>query len=194
MSSARSTTLKTPATYADLERVPDHLVAQILGGELHTAPRPRARHAMAAWEIGSDLGPPFGRGRGGPGGWWLLVEPELHLQSDVLVPDMAGWRREHMPSVPDEVALTQRPDWVCEVLSPSIERADRALKLPIYAREGVPFAWLVNPSSETLEVMRLEHGRWVLLGTFAGDAVVRAEPFDAIEIEIFRWWGRDAPL
>ncbi|MSO62911.1 MAG: Uma2 family endonuclease [Acidobacteria bacterium] len=194
MSAARTSALKKPATYADLERVPGHLVAEILNGELHTTPRPRARHAMAASEIGSDLGPPFGRGRGGPGGWWLLVEPELHLQSDVLVPDLAGWRRDRMPSVPDEAALTLRPDWVCEVLSPSTESRDRAIKLPIYAREGVPFAWLVNPASETLEVMRLEGGRWVLLGTFAGDAVVHAEPFDAIAIEIFHWWGRDAPL
>src|ERR671918_159473 len=108
----------------------------------------RARHAMAASEIGNDLGPPFGRGRGGPGGWWLLDEPELHLQQDVVVPDLAGWRRERLPTIPDEAAFTLRPDWVCEVLSASTERTDRALKLPIYAREEVPFVWLVNPSSE----------------------------------------------
>ncbi len=186
--------LKKPATYADLERVADHLVAEILNGELYTAPRPRARHAMAAWEVGSDLALPFGRGQGGPGGWWLLGEPELHLREDVVVPDLAGWRRARMPAIPDEAALTLAPDWVCEVLSPSTERTDRALKLAIYAREGVPHAWLVNPLSETLEVMRLEAGRWTLLATHAGDAVVRAEPFDAIELGLFRWWGRDSPL
>jgi len=193
MSRARSASLK-PATYADLERIPEHLVAEILDGELHTSPRPRARHAMAASEIGSDLGPPFGRGRGGPGGWWLLGEPELHLHADVVVPDIAGWRRDRLPAIPDEAALTLPPDWVCEVLSPSTERADRSLKLGIYAREGVPFIWLVNPSSETLEVMRLEDGHWVLLRISAGDSVVHAEPFDAIAIELFRWWGRDAAL
>jgi Uma2 family endonuclease len=95
-----------------------------------------------------------------------------------------------LPTIPDEAALTLRPDWICEVLSVSTERTDRALKLPIYVREEVPFVWLVNPTSETLEVLRLESGRWVLLATHAGDATVRAEPFDAIAIEISRWWGR----
>jgi Uma2 family endonuclease len=192
VSAGRPVSRKSPATYADLEAVSDHLIAEILDGELYTTPRPRARHAMAASEIGGDLVPPFGRGRGGPGGWWLLDEPELHLQRDVVVPDLAGWRRERLPSIPDEGALTLRPDWVCEVLSSSTERTDRAVKLPIYAREGVPYVWLVNPSSETLEILELDAGRGVLLATHAGDAIVRAEPFDQIAIEICRWWGRDA--
>lgn len=193
MTAERSATFRKAATYADLERVPDHLVAEILDGDLHVSPRPRPRNAVAASQISGDLHLPFGRGRGGPGGWRLLVEPELHLGSDVLVPDIAGWRRERLPALPDEAFFTLRPDWVCEVLSPSTERADRTVKLAIYAREGVPFVWLVNPVAETLEVLRLEGGRWLVLATHAADAVVRAEPFEAIEIELFHWWDRDAP-
>ncbi len=185
MTADRSASLRTPATYADLERVPKHMVAEILSGELHATPRPRARHVMAASEISIDLGAPFGRGRGGPGGWWLLVEPELHLDQDVLVPDIAGWQRDRLPSIPDAAAFTLAPDWLCEVLSLSTERSDRAVKLAIYARENVRFVWLVNPDAEILEVMRLEAGRWLLLATYAADARVRAEPFDAIEIEHF---------
>jgi Uma2 family endonuclease len=128
-------------------------------------------------------------GRGGPGGWWLLYEPELHLAEDTVVPDVAGWRRARMPKPPSEIAFTLAPDWVCEVVSPSTERIDRASKLGIYAREGVHHAWLVNPIARTLEVFRLEAGRWVLIGTHADDALVRAEPFEAVEMDLLHLWG-----
>ena len=184
---------RRPATYGDLLAVPDHLVAEILGGELHTSPRPAPRHALATSGLTADLLGPVDRGRGGPGGWWILVEPELHLGDDVLVPDLAGWRRTRLPGMPTEAFFTLAPDWVCETLSPSTERIDRGKKLAIYAREGVGHLWLLNPIAETLEAYRLEQGRWLLLVTHAGDVAARIEPFDAVELELWRLWGRSEP-
>jgi Uma2 family endonuclease len=185
-----STPVRRFATYADLLKIPDHLVAEIVDGELHASPRPAPRHAVAASELGSELGPPFSRGRGGPGGWWILFEPELHLGPDILVPDLAGWRRERLPKIEDTPPyFTIAPDWVCEVLSPSTQRLDRIKKLRSYAREGVKHAWLVHPGERTLEVLRLESGRWSILGTFADDALVRAEPFAAVAIDLLSLWG-----
>ncbi len=184
---------RRPATYDDLLAVPDHLVAEILDGELHTSPRPAPRHARATTGLIGDLFGPFDHGRGGPGGWWILVEPELHLRDDVLVPDVAGWRRTRLIEMPAEAFFTLVPDWVCETLSPSTERIDRGKKLAIYAREGVAHLWLLNPIAETLEAYRLEHGRWMLLVTHAGDVAARVEPFDAVELELWRLWGRAEP-
>jgi len=181
------------ATYADLLAVPDHLVAEILDGELHTSPRPALPHAVAASRLGGDLSGPFERGRGGPGGWWILDEPELHLGHDVIVPDLAGWRCAHLPEIPRAAYLTVAPDRVCETLSPSTESVDRGKKLRIYAREGVGYAWLINPANETVEVYRLEQGRWLLLNTHADDVSVRLEPFDAIEVDLWWLWGRSEP-
>ena len=180
---------KPKATYEDLVGLPGHLVGEILGGELHVSPRPSASHALAASTLQSDLGTTFQRGRGGPGGWWILSEPELHLGEDVAVPDLAGWRRDRLPRVPDAPFLTLVPDWVCEVVSPSTERIDRVRKLPLYAREGVRYAWLVNPKTRTLEVFRNEGTRWVLLASHADDAQVRAEPFEAVELDLLALWG-----
>ncbi len=184
---------RRPATYEDLCAVPDHLVAEILDGELHTSPRPAPRHAVASSGLGTDLGGPFDRGRGGPGGWWILAEPELHLGDDVLVPDLAGWRRTRLPEMPAEAFFRLAPDWVCETLSPSTERIDRGKKLAIYARESVAHLWLLNPIAETLEAYRLEQGRWLLLVTHAGDVTARIEPFEAAELELWRLWGRSEP-
>jgi Uma2 family endonuclease len=178
------------ATYADLMEVPSHLVAEIVDGELITSPRPAFAHARASSRLGVDLGGPFDRGRGGPGGWVILDEPELHLGGDVLVPDLAGWRRERMPTVPDVVGCELAPDWACEVISSSTERVDRARKMPIYAREKVPHLWLLNPLSQTLEGYELRGGMWTLLGTHQGDALVRVPPFDAIELELGALWAR----
>lgn len=180
-----------PATYQDLLDLPDHVVGEILGGELHVTPRPAIRHANAGSVLGGGLNSAFHQGRGGPGGWWILDEPELHLAEDVVVPDLAGWRRERLPHLPDEAYLMLAPDWVCEILSPSTERIDRLKKLRIYAREGVAHAWLVNPEARTLEVLGLDGGRWVLLATHGDEEVVRAEPFDAVEIELGRLWAME---
>jgi len=187
------TLVRRRATYEDLLAVPDHLVAEILDGELHTTPRPAPRHAVASSGLGVDLGGPFDRGRGGPGGWWILVEPELHLGGDILVPDLAGWRRTRLLTIPETAYFELAPDWICETVSPSTERIDRGKKLRIYAREGVSHAWLVNPIAETLEAYRLEQDRWLLLATHAGDVAARIEPFDAIELELWRLWGRSTP-
>src|SRR5690606_2707049 len=95
-----ATSMKRRATYDDLRDVPAHLVAEIIAGELVTSPRPAARHARASSRLGGCLDGPFDRGDGGPGGWIILDEPELHLHGDILVPDLAGWRRERMPKLP----------------------------------------------------------------------------------------------
>ncbi len=181
---------KRRATYDDLLAVPAHLVAEILDGELVTQPRPASPHTRAASRLGAELDGPFDRGKGGPGGWLLLDEPELHLGGDIVVPDLAGWRRERMPEMPDAAAFDLAPDWICEVLSPGTAATDRAVKMPIYARERVAHLWLVDPLVRTLEASRLENGRWVLLGAWRDDARVRAEPFETFELELAGLWAR----
>jgi len=181
---------KRPATYADIEALQPNEIGEILGGILHVHPRPALPHAHAASVLGGELGPPFHRGRGGPGGWILLDEPELHLVEDVLVPDLAGWRRERMPEVPKTSFTTLAPNWACEVLSSSTEATDRAAKIPIYARERVDHVWLIDPIVQTLEVYRLDGETYRLLMTLCGDATARVEPFDAIELELAALWVR----
>lgn len=190
---ARPGLTKRAATYEDLLKVPDHLVAEILEGELYATPRPAVPHAVAASVLGSELGGPFHQGRGGPGGWWILYEPELHLSPDVVVPDLAGWRRTRLPQLPDAAAITVAPDWICEILSPSTEAIDRVPKLRTYAREGVSHVWFVNPRTHTLEVLRLDGRTWALVATHDGDGSVSVEPFEAIALDLFRLWGRTAP-
>jgi Uma2 family endonuclease len=189
----RSGLAKRAATYDDLLKVPDHLVAEILEGELYATPRPAVPHAVAASVLGSELGGPFHQGRGGPGGWWILDEPELHLGADILVPDLAGWRRSTLLHLPDAAAITVAPDWVCEILSPATEALDRVPKLRIYAREGVSHVWLVNPRTQTLEALRLDKGAWLLVATYDGDVSVRVGPFEALPLDLFRLWGRTTP-
>lgn len=159
------------ATYEDVLGAPEHCIAQVIDGELHTQPRPEGPHQSVASMLGGELFGPFRRGRGGPGGWILLDEPELHLASDILV-----------------------PDWACEILSPSTARIDRVKKLPMYAKHGVKHVWMIDPLARTLEVFRLEGERFFLHGTHAEDEVVRAEPFDAIELELSILWADLEPL
>lgn len=182
-----------PATYADVLAAPAHMIAEVLDGELHLQPRPAAAHSAAASALGEELGPPFKRGRGGPGGWILLDEPELHLADDICVPDLAGWRRERMPVIERAAYFTLAPDWVAEVTSPSTAKFDRTDKLRIYAREGVGWVWLVDPLARTLEVLRLGPEGWILRAAFRDDARVRAEPFDAIELDLAILWADVAP-
>jgi len=181
--------LDRPATYEDLVKVPDICVAEIVDGELHASPRPGPRHARAGSSLGVLVGGPYDSGRGGPGGWWILDEPELHLGGDVLVPDLAGWRRARMPRLPDTAYFPLAPDWVCEVLSPSTASLDRVKKLTIYAREQVAHAWLIDPVARTLDVLRVEAGRWTILATHTGSDVVRADPFAEIELELQALWA-----
>jgi Uma2 family endonuclease len=184
--------LDRPATYEDLVKVPDICVAEIVDGELHVSPRPAPRHAVAGSSLGVLVGGPYQHGRGGPGGWWILGEPELHLGRDVLVPDLAGWRRARMPRMPSTAYFPLAPDWVCEILSPSTASLDRVKKLTIYAREQVAHAWLIDPVARTLEVLRVEAGRWTILATHTGSEVVRADPFAEIELELESLWADTA--
>lgn len=178
--------LKKGATYDDLRDVPENYVAEMFDGELYASPRPALPHAYAATALTGKLDEPFQRS--GPGGWVILAEPELHFGNDVLVPDLAGWRRERLPTVPVDAYLTLSPDWVCEVLSPSTESLDRGAKLRIYARESVAHAWLVDPLRRTLEALSLESGRWAALASYEGSARVRVPPFDALELELGALW------
>ncbi len=180
------------ATYEDVVKAPAHLIAELIDGELITMPRPATPHAQAATTLGEELGPPFKRGKGGPGGWILLDEPELHLGAEpsILVPDLAGWRRETMGVLPEVPYLTQTPDWACEVLSPTTRAHDRVRKMPIYRREGVGHVWLVDPEDKLLEVYRLDGESYRLAVSFAGDEPIRAEPFDAIALDLGALWAR----
>ena len=174
--------LKKGATYDDLRDVPDHFVAEMFDGDLYAFPRPALPHANAASTLLSEIHGAFHRK--GPGGWVILFEPELHFGHDVLVPDLAGWRRAGLPNVPPDAYLTLAPDWICEVLSTSTEALDRGQKLRIFGREGVAHAWLVDPLARSLEVLSLESGRWTQRGRYDGEAKVRAAPFDAVEVEL----------
>lgn len=185
----KSAIRKLSATYADIEALPEHLVGEIIDTALVVSPRPSPPHIRASSDLGYLLGPPFRFGTGGPGGWWILDEPELHLSQDVLVPDLAGWRRARMPELPRMAWFELAPDWICEVLSPSTASLDRGQKLEIYARESVPHLWLLDPLARILEVFRLTGEGWLLLGVHSGEAAVRAEPFDAVELDLNMVWG-----
>jgi len=177
------------ATYQDVLATPRHQVAEIVDGELYIFSRPRFRHALAGSELQVQLYLPFHRGKAGPGGWFMLPEPELHLGEHIVVPNITGWRRERFPGLHDDPAyLSVAPDWLCEVLSPSTESFDRAKKLPVYAAAGVGHAWLVHPIHRTLEVLRLHGGAWRTVSTHVGDQRVRAEPFDAVELDLSMAW------
>jgi Uma2 family endonuclease len=178
-----------PATYEDLVQLADNLVAEIVNGELHASPRPAPPHAIAASGLGALISVAYHYGKGGPGGWWILDEPELHLGPDVLVPDVAGWRRSRMAQPPKTAYFPLAPDWICEVVSPKTAALDRVRKLTIYARESIPHAWLIDPLGRSLEVLRLESGRWSIISTHLGDEVVRVEPFVEIDLELSRLWA-----
>ena len=177
--------------YQQLCDLPEGLTGEILNGQLHTQPRPAGPHALVASSLGGELINPFQKGRGGPGGWWILDEPEIHFLRDVevAVPDLGGWRRERMPSVPRGHRFEVVPDWVCEILSPSTASKDREVKLPLYARYGVEYAWLVDPLARTLEVYRLQDGTPVEICRHGADEQVAVVPFEAVVIELAGLWG-----
>lgn len=186
---AMTNPVKTRATYQDVRDAPDHMVAELIDGELYLLPRPAAPHAEAASVLAMLIGPPYRLGRGGPGGWTILDEPELHVGGDVLVPDLAGWRRADHPDLDLSVAhFATPPTWLCEVLSPSTRAMDRVRKLPKYGAAGVELVWLIDPSARSLEVFRWEDGRWVLAAAHEGDETVRLEPFDAVALPLGELW------
>ncbi|MGF1612760.1 MAG: Uma2 family endonuclease, partial [Gammaproteobacteria bacterium] len=156
--------------YEELVALPESLIGEILDGQLYAHPRPGGRHVLAASNISAEFHGPYQRGRGGPGGWWILLEPEVHFVKDeeVAVPDVAGWRKERMPAIPESHRFTVVPDWICEVLSPSTESIDREIKMPLYARFGVQYLWLAHPKTRSLEAFKLVDGSWISQGCFSG--------------------------
>src|SRR5574341_797525 len=186
---AQAVKSRQPASYDDIAALPEGVVGEIIDGELITHPRPAPPHAQASTNLGFFVVGPFGLGINGPGGWVILDEPEIQLATHTLVPDLAGWRKEHLPQLPEKGPLHVAPDWVCEVLSPSTEQDDRRRKLRIYAEHRVRHAWLADPLLRTLEVLRVHEGDWLIVGTYGNDDCVRAEPFEAVEIPLRLVWG-----
>ncbi|HEY3121780.1 MAG TPA: Uma2 family endonuclease [Vicinamibacteria bacterium] len=181
--------VRTRATYEDLLRLAEEPIAEIVDGSLYTSPRPSIQSGVAAFALSAALGGSPHLRRRSPGSWWILFQPELQLADDILVADLAGWRRERLPRPPEAMAIDLAPDWVCEILSLETESFDRARKLPAYARHGIPYAWLVSPAARSLEALRLEGGCFTSLGTVTHDAVVRAEPFAFAELDLPFLWG-----
>ena len=181
--------IQQTATYQDVLDAPEHMVAELISGSLHLQPRPAARHGLAGSMLGAKLASPFGLGDGnGPGGWWIIDEPELHLDEDVLVPDLAGWRKERMPEFPDTAAIDLAPDWVCEILSPGTRRVDLTEKRPIYGSAGVAHLWFVDPIARTLEAFENRDGEWTLIAALKDAEEVSVPPFDAIEFPLSALW------
>ena len=182
---------KKLASYADLEAGPPHLVAEIIYGVLETHPRPVFPHARASSLLGYLLIGPYDFGRNGPGGWHFLDAPELHLGRNVVVPDIAGWRRERLPYIPDVAFSTLAPDWVCEVLSPATARFDRGAKRDIYGEAGVSYLWLIDPRERVLEAFHRTNGNWLLAGVATGSDAVKLPPFDAVAFSLDDLFGID---
>ena len=182
-------TAKKKATYEDLFSIPDNMTGEIIGGELFATPRPSRKHVYSSSALVAEVLPPyqFGEG-GGPGGWVILIEPEVGFGEDILVPDLAGWKEEKYPDEEPHNWISVAPDWVCEVLSPSTQRLVKMEKMAIYARHGVAHVWLIDPIAKTLDVFRLKAGEWVVAGLYVEGAKVRAEPFTEIEINLDDLW------
>ena len=191
MSAAVLKTSSADELYARLEALPENLTGEIINGRLYAQPRPTGPHALASSSLDGELYNPYRKGRGGPGGWWILVEPEVHFirDTEVLVPDLAGWRRQRMPRLPRDQRIEVVPDWVCEILSPSTAKTDRVVKMPVYARYGVPYLWLVDPLAHTLEAFALRDGHWTVIGLFQERDRVTVEPFVEIVLELDGLWA-----
>jgi Uma2 family endonuclease len=176
-------------TLADLDALPADVKGEIIEGVLYTMTRPRGQHQRTGLAIGGDLRGPFDRGRGGPGGWWIIPEPGIELpNTPEIAPDIAGWRRERLPVVPDDAAISVVPDWVCEILSPTTRRHDLLVKKPYYAKVGVAHHWLIDLPARALTAYRLESGRWLELGTYGDEHEARVEPFADVALDIASWW------
>ncbi len=175
--------------YASYCALPEGIKAEIVAGEIRVLPRPRPRHVRAATRLGTRLGRAFDwdADDDGPGGWVILIEPELRFGDEIRAPDLAAWRVERYEEAEDN-PITQIPDWVCEVLSPTTARSDRAEKMPLYAEHGVDHLWIVDPAMKTLEVYRRQVALWVVASTHGEDDQVRAVPFDAVELDLGALW------
>jgi Uma2 family endonuclease len=179
---------KRHATYQDVIDAPEHMVAEILDGDLFLSPRPAMRHSFSTMCLGGILLTAFGKKKSRPGGWLFFVEPELHVGADVVVPDLAAWRRDSKVPPSKAVFAPSAPDWACEVLSRSTEKIDRTRKLRIYARERVSFLWFVDPVRRTLEIRQRQGIGWTEPIIHHDDETVRAAPFEAIAIDLSELW------
>ena len=183
------------ATRDDLDALPAHIKGEILNGVLYTMPRPRPWHQLIGGTVYSGLAAPYGRGVGGPGGWWILPEPGIELLgSEEFAPDVAAWRKERMPELPIDETISLVPDWLCEVHSPSTRKYDRTKKRDFYAHIGVPHLWLLDPLNQELTALQLVDGRWSELGVYIGDERVRVEPFPLVEFNLVELWPPRAQL
>lgn len=181
--------LGRPATLADLEALPPELKGEIIDGELYVQPRPRARHARVEGLIVGSTQGPYDLGRGGPGGWWILPEPGVELPgSPEFSPDVAGWRRERLPELPQDDPIRVAPDWICEVLSPSTRGYDFIKKRPFYARIGVSWLWYVDVEARSISVSHLRDGAWVEMAVHGDEERVRLQPFPEVELDLELWW------
>jgi len=186
------------ATYEDLLALADGQRAEVIGGIMVFPPSPLPRHGRAQRVVGHVIGGAFDDddGRGGPGGWWILPEVDVQLgPHDIVKPDVAGWRRERLPDPWDVRPIGVVPDWICEVLSPSNVADDRVRKRQLYARFGVAFYWLLDPLARTLEALRLDaaSGVWIEIGSYDDASVARVNPFEAIELEVGRFFPPAPP-
>jgi Uma2 family endonuclease len=181
--------LQRPATYADLEALPEHIKGEIIDGVLYTQPRPRMRHSRAGLALGRAISGPYDFDADGPGGWWILIEPGIELpNAPEIAPDIAGWRRARLPPPDPDDPIRVAPDWVCEVLSRSNRAYDRKIKFPFYAKVGVSHLWVVDTAAHTVEIKKLIDGRWTEIAVFADDDVLCAEPFEAVQIPLAPIW------
>jgi Uma2 family endonuclease len=180
--------------YERILALPETMIGEIIDGELVVSPRPSGLNVLVASSLGGELDGPFFKGRGGPGGWWILDEPEVKFEDEAqhYVPDLAGWRRERLPEIPSGHIFTVVPDWVCEVISPSSRGYDRVAKWNVYAKHGVSYYWIIDPEAKSVEAFKLDRGSWRSIGAFKGVGKMRAEPFDAIEIDLkWLWPGQE---
>lgn len=185
-----SETAEKKATYEDLYAVAENMTGEIINGELVVSPRPSRRHILASSFLGGEIIPPYCHGRGGgPGGWIILLEPEIGLGEHILVPDLAGWKAERYPEEEPHNWISVSPDWVCEIMSPGTETHDRDEKMSIYAAHGLPHTWLINPIIRTLEAYKLVNEGWFRFAIFSGDKKIRVEPFSEAEIDLRVLWG-----
>lgn len=176
------------ATYQNIIDLPENIVGEIINGQLEAHPRPAPKHAVASSSIGAELILPFQKGRCGPGGWWIIDEPECHLGPDVLVLDLAGWCKQRTPTLPETAWFSIVPDWVCEVLSPPTARLDRVVKMPVYAALGVINLWLIDPLLQTLEAYELHNQHWLLMASYADDQQVSLAPFAEHNFSLSDLW------
>lgn len=181
--------LDRPATMEDLDRLPRTWRGEIIHDTLYAFPRPRAPHQRAGGGILMDLRDPFDRGRGGPGGWWILIEPGIEVPAaKEFSPDVAGWRKERMPALPRTGPIRVAPDWVCEVLSPSTRGYDLVVKRRFYAEIGVQYLWYVEPLARAITASKLMGGQWMEIGAWGKGEKARIEPFEAVELDLSGWW------